>query len=305
MILIVTHKEDYTADYVIDKLNSRGIDYHRFNCEDSFSEKIDLRFGNNRSATLFNGKTITSVWYRRTKLPDIRTESQEEQIYLLKETDAFLSNLMGIIPGKWLSNPVAVREAENKFLQLKIAEDIGLLIPATIVSANKQTIKDFYDLHEKMVIKPLNTGRIDYRDGNSKLLFSSIVTAEKMENINSHELIPSIFQEYIEKEYELRVTIVGENVFAAKVMSQSDPETTIDWRRKQLRFFPAEIPEEITIKCKKMMKRLGIAFGAFDFIKTKKGQYYFLEVNPNGQWVWIENDTGLEISEAIINYLTC
>ena len=126
-----------------------------------------------------------------------------------------------------------------------------------------------------------------------------------MEKLETMKMTPSIFQKYIEKEYELRITVVGEEIFAAKVLSQSDCETIVDWRRKNLRFQCCEVPEELNEKCCQMMKRLGIAFGAFDFIRTKEGQYYFLEVNPNGQWVWIENDTGLKISDAIINYLLC
>lgn len=305
MILIITHKEDFTADYIIDILNQRQIDYFRLNCEDILEESIDLRFGQASIAELFNGSDIHSVWYRRTKLPAIETSSKEEQLYLLKEADAFLANLFSIIPGKWLSDPAAVHRSENKLLQLRIANELGLLVPETMVTTSKKSLIDFYNSQEKIVIKPLNTGRIDYMDGRSKMLFSNIVSKEKIDKLNLLKLTPSIFQAYIEKDYELRVTIVGEEIFAAKVLSQSDPDTMVDWRRKPLRFFACEFPEKTGSQCKEMMKRLGIAFGAFDFIKTKEDQYYFLEVNPNGQWVWIENDTGLKISEAIINYLVC
>ena len=100
MILIITHKEDFTVDYVVDILNRRSIEYFRFNCEDCLSEDINLQFGNKLKGSLFGSRPIHSVWYRRTKLPVINTSSPEENLYLLKEADAFLWNLLGIIPGK-------------------------------------------------------------------------------------------------------------------------------------------------------------------------------------------------------------
>src|SRR5690349_7223541 len=154
MILIITHKEDYTADYVVNLLNEKGIDYHRFNCEDIFSETISLKFGGKSSIEWFEGKDIQSVWYRRTKLPIVNTGSTEENLYLLKEFDALLANLMDMIPGKWMSNPAAVQRAENKFMQLRIAESVGLLVPETLITTSKNEIVNFYESHDRILVKP-------------------------------------------------------------------------------------------------------------------------------------------------------
>jgi len=117
-------------------------------------------------------------------------------------------------------------------------------------------------------------------------------------------LTPSIFQEYIEKDYELRITVVGERVFSAKVESQHNEKTKIDWRKEKLKFTEYKLPDAISKKCVLLLKTLDLNFGAIDLIKTKSGEYIFLEINPNGQWAWIEFDTKLEISEAIISFLT-
>jgi glutathione synthase/RimK-type ligase-like ATP-grasp enzyme len=303
MILVITHKEDYTADFLIDIFNKRKIPYYRFNCEDCLINDISLRFGSKQAHKILAGRQFTSVWYRRTKLPVLKGLQPEEAFYLLNEIEAFLSNLFGIIKLKWLSNPAALRLAENKFLQLTIAEEIGLTVPKTLITTDRSELLRFFDSNDRTIIKPINSGRIDYGDNTSRLIFSNVIPKSIADQIETFDLTPAIFQEYIEKEFEIRVTVVGEEVFAAKVYSQCDEEAVIDWRRKKLKFELCDFPEELMDKCKEMIKRLGISFGAFDFIKDRNGGYYFLEVNPNGQWVWIEHDTGLKISDAIINYL--
>lgn len=305
MILIITHKEDYTADYVIDKLNKFNLPYFRFNCEDYLSYNITLRFGKYNECSINQINNFTSVWYRRTKLPQIKSRNKSELIYLLGEMDTFIHNLFGIIKAKWLSDPVAVANAENKLLQLSLGKEIGFNVPDTLLTTNKQELESFFRKNKFTILKPISSGRVDYEDNTSKLIFTNIINDDVINNINSMELTPAIYQEYIEKDYEIRVTIVGKDCFAAKVQSQNDIESSIDWRRKKIKFERCDLPEEISKKCFSLLKRLNLSFGAFDFIKSKDGEYYFLEVNPNGQWVWIEKDTGQPIADSIINYLSC
>ena len=97
--------------------------------------------------------------------------------------------------------------------------------------------------------------------------------------------------------------MVGQNVFSAGVNSQTRESTKTDWRKEKLEFFIEDIPVEIKEKCILLVKNLNLKFGAIDLIKDKNGNYIFLEINPNGQWAWIENETGLKISDSIINEL--
>ncbi len=305
MILIITHKDDYTADYVIDKLNTSAIPYFRFNCEDYLTNNVTLQFGEQESSIINGCSEFTSVWYRRTRLPEVKAKNEGERIYLLNEMDIFMSNLFGIIKTKWLSNPVAVSTAENKFLQLTLAKKLGFNVPKTLVTTDKKALISFIKKNKNTVIKPIGRGRIDYTDNTSKLIFTNIITERVITEIESFELTPAIYQEYIEKEYELRVTVVGKDIFAASVDSQSKEESLVDWRREKIKFEHYNLPEDLTRKCLSLLEMLKISYGAFDFVKGKNGLYYFLEVNPNGQWVWIEKDTGQLISESIIKFLTC
>jgi hypothetical protein len=304
MILIVTHKQDYTADFVIAKLNEIGIAYFRFNCEDYLDYNISIQFGYDSQVVINNIAEFSAVWYRRTKLPEIVAPNESERLYILGEIDTFINNLFGIIPAKWLSAPVSVDAAENKLFQLKLAQAIGLRIPRTLVTNSKNELRAFATSNKSTIIKPIGRGRIQYPEDKAKLIFTNEFSAEILREIDQYLLTPAIFQEGIEKDYEIRVTVVGSQVFAAKINSQDHEATRLDWRRSPLKFEAYDLPALITDKCLLMLNKLNIEFGAFDFIKSKTGEYYFLEVNPNGQWVWIEKDTGLKISEAIINFLT-
>jgi len=304
MILIITHKDDYTADFVIDKLNRNFIPYYRFNCEDILKNDINLLIGNKQGLTINNLSAFDSVWYRRTKLPELNDFNSGERLYLLHEVDTLMNNLFAVIKGKWLSNPIAVAAAENKFVQLNFAKEVGFNVPNTLVTTNKKELISFYDANKKTIIKPVGMGRVDYRDNSSKLIFSNILDPKKINEIDSFEIAPAIYQEYIEKEYEIRVTVIGEDIFAASVNSQSKVESSIDWRRFKMKFEKYLLPKEIEEKCFLLLDKLNISFGAFDLIKSTNGQYYFLEVNPNGQWVWIEKDTEQPISDSIIKILT-
>lgn len=301
MILIITHKEDYTCDFLINKLNQKNIKYKRFNCEDIM--KHEFIIDSQINCSILGQESFSSIWFRRTKLPEIENLEPKEQIYLLNEYDSFLKNLFSILDANWVSDPFSVYKAENKLLQLKIAKEIGFIVPDTLLTNSKEKLRVFYLEHDKdIVIKPLSQSRI-FDENTTSFLFTNSLKEEHIENIENFDLTPCIYQARIEKDIELRITVVGENVFSAGVNSQSDEETLLDWRKKHLQFFITEIPEEIKSKCVQIVKKLNLQFGAIDIIKDKNGNYIFLEINPNGQWAWIETETGLPISDAIIKTL--
>lgn len=305
MILIITHKKDFTADFVINKLNNRQIEYKRFNCEDFPNYSYSIRFNPKFSYSLLETSEITSIWFRRTTRPNIEGLNAAEAFYISNEYQALLENLYTTLDTTWLSDPYAIEKAENKTYQLKLASSLGFVIPKTLISNSKNEVVDFYrDNNKNIIIKPLSKGRIQYKD-TASLFFTKNVEARLIQHIKEFDLTPSILQENISKEYELRITVVGNAIFPAKVYSQKDEETKIDWRKKKLTFEKAAIPNELGDCCVKLVKELGLKFGAIDMIKSTDGRYIFLEINPNGQWAWIEKQTGLGISSAIINVLTC
>ncbi|MBK9380917.1 MAG: hypothetical protein IPN39_06280 [Chitinophagaceae bacterium] len=303
MLLIITHKTDFTADFVINKLNQKQIKYKRFNCEDILSYDCLVKLDTDFSYSILGENTISSVWFRRTQLPSIKELSLNEQKYILNETDCLIKNLFSVIDAKWMSDPFSIYKAENKLFQLKLAKELGFEIPITLITNDKEQLRSFYkEQNEKIIIKPISQTRIDNKETPS-FIFTNKVTQKQIENLDNFDLTPCIYQKEIEKEYEIRVTVVGNNIFTASIDSQSDEETKIDWRKKKLFFKSIEIPKRVENLCIEIVKELNLSFGAIDLIKDKEGKYIFLEINPNGQWAWIETQTGLNISEAIINEL--
>lgn len=303
MILIITHKQDYTVDFIVNKLNKKGILYKRLNCEDLINTNYSFDFNNGFNFSFDGIKDFHSVWFRRTKFPEINDLKQEEKHYILTEYDSLLKNIFATIDAKWLSEPKYVYNAENKVLQLKVAKKIGFNIPQTIITNDKQKIKEFYlNNNQDIIIKPLAHTRISYNN-DVAFIFTNSVSKELIDSIDDYDINPCIFQKNIQKDYEIRVTVIDKKVFASSVFSQSNENTKNDWRKEKLDFNLVHIPKEISDKCVRILQELNIKFGAIDLIKTPNDEYVFLEINPNGQWAWIEMQTGLEMSDEIIKFL--
>jgi len=119
-------------------------------------------------------------------------------------------------------------------------------------------------------------------------------------------LAPSIFQEIVEKEFDLRVTVIGRKVFACAINRRNGTED-LDYRtgitNDQLDYQIHSLPEDVSTMCLQMLDFLGLQFGAFDFIFNKSGEYIFIELNPNGQWGWIEEATNLPMAKAMADLL--
>lgn len=113
-----------------------------------------------------------------------------------------------------------------------------------------------------------------------------MLTPERLAKLDHIVSCPVVFQEYIEKQVELRITIVGDRIFAAEIHSQE-----------------FHLPDEISEKLLRLMQELGLVFGCLDLILTPEGEYVFLEINPAGQWGWIEHFTKMPITEALTDML--
>jgi len=139
------------------------------------------------------------------------------------------------------------------------------------------------------------------------MLYTNIVSEEELKMyLEDISLSPIMAQEYIHKKIELRITIIGEKIFTCAIHSQDSCCTKIDWRHydfKNVRHERYQLPERIEKQLLKLMKILDLNFGAIDMILTPNGEYVFLEVNPSGQWGWIENLTGMPISKSIAELL--
>lgn len=317
MILLITNKEDVTTDFVVNRLNKIGANYFRLNTEELVS-KIGINFDIEKNECILidheknqnvNLSSVRSVYYRRPKLPQIKIDSLSngENEFIIREIAYLLEGLYKILKDRfWISPVGSIREAENKIYQLLLAQDIGLEIPISLITTS-QNKADTFLKHFKgnCVIKPIRNGKVDDHK-NPMVVFTSLITCSDISLLEGVKSCPTYLQSKIEKMADIRVTVVGKKIFSTKIYSQEFEETMIDWRKGEnakIRHERVKLPPDIEGKCIKLIDRLGLNFGAIDFILDKNMRYIFLEINPNGQWGWIEKRLGYDISGEIVELL--
>jgi len=322
-ILIVTTKVDIATDYVIAKLAHLGSTFYRLNTEDlpllaSSTIRIEPSNGAlsrtwgleaNRRVSLDN---VTSIWYRRHRLPVMPEEmSNAHTEYCLREADWYLKGIllsfeMATRDIRWMSPPMHIQMAESKIFQLATARLLGFRLPDTIVSNDGDEIRNFFDKNEGNVIaKPLRLGYFDYGDRQTAVFTSRIHQGDLVDD-RPLKLAPVIYQELLHKRFDIRVTVVDQDLFAVAIDSQKVPSAKVDWRKSDtdaLEHFSHNLPTEVGELCLRLMEKLGLKYGAIDLVLTTEDEYYFLEINPNGQWAWLEDRLALPISNSIASWL--
>jgi glutathione synthase/RimK-type ligase-like ATP-grasp enzyme len=200
-----------------------------------------------------------------------------------------------------------IRRAENKQLQIQIARAFGLDTPRTLITNDPEAVRAFARTCERgMVTKMLSSFAI-YEDDAEKVVFTNPVAAEDLNDLDGLRLCPMTFQEQVSKRLELRVTVVGTRVLAAAIDSQASARAAHDWRRDGVSLIdawqPYTLPPEVEENLLRLMDYFDLNYGAADFIVTPEGRHVFLEVNPSGEFFWLERRPGLPISEAIADVL--
>lgn len=209
----------------------------------------------------------------------------------------------------WINDPFQTRIAHRKLLQLQVANRLGFKTPRTLVTNDAETALRFADeVGGDLAIKSLGalnvTQDVDGQTRQFGIFTRRICRAELEEFREKVRHLPTQFQEFVEKRYELRITCVGKRVFACRIEPRPGQLTDEDCRFDiySLNHVACECPE-LHEKLHAYMKAFGLNFGCFDIAITKSGEPVFFECNPNGQWLWVENLTGLPIGKAIAEEL--
>jgi glutathione synthase/RimK-type ligase-like ATP-grasp enzyme len=300
-ILIITNSYDLTTDYLITNYKDEAT-FFRFNI-DLFSEyRISIKnapfsFLINSPYGAISKEEVFSILYRKPILDFSRegvSELSNKSIY---------RTILGIIEsfsGVCITKPSILSIAENKIVQMKVAEQVGFTTPASLISNDIKLVNEFRKKN-KTAFKLLCSSRFKKKNVEHSIGTNILKNNDRLEGL---EKMPIYFQNYQDKNYELRVNVVGENVFPAKIFSQDKEETMIDWRNNIpiLRYEEAQLPKIIITKIMDMMNIMNLQFGIFDLIYFDE-KYYFLEINPNGQWLWLEKELNLNISGKLINLL--
>jgi glutathione synthase/RimK-type ligase-like ATP-grasp enzyme len=320
MLLILSAPGDTHAVAVERILTRRRVPFIHWNQADFPDDnELTLRYdaGGLRARTLvrdgeridFTG--ITSTYVRRFPHPSVKQPAADvaARTYVEGESRAFLQSTIELLDCRWVPGPMRTLQfAGDKILQLTLAARRGFEIPPTLITNSRSELLAFHREHNgQLICKALNFPNFPATNGVDRWAVSTqLVTPRDMGYASSIHACPAIFQAYIPKRLELRVTVVADQAFACEIHSQATHRTRHDWRRYDLERTPHRVhrlPDDVRDRCVRIVRELGLCYGAIDLVLTPDDRYVFLEVNPMGQYLWIEKMTGLPISEAICDLL--
>ena len=297
-ILIITSSIDVTVNYIVKKYKNEA-NFFRVNVDEFPNYRIDVG-GVNQWRITYRGvivekSSIHSIYYRKPILPDLSKYDVNYHGMIAKDIISLINGIVDSFDGKVLTKPCILRKTENKTFQLLYALNEGIQIPQSYIG-NHETQALSYVKDCKSIIKPLTVGKI--KKCNEIEIYQTSYIEKLEDNIG---LTPVYIQSYEEKQYEVRLTFVNDEVFAVRI----DSEDKLDWRKNydRIKYSAIECPSRIKKTCLKLLNDFDLKFGAFDFIVNKQDEWVFLEINPNGQWLWLENAVNMPISQHIVEYL--
>lgn len=313
-IMLITNESDITADFIIKKLKEKNTAFYRFNTN-QLGSTLEICFDIEKGSYLIwdnvlkesvDLQHVKAVYYRRPELT-VKGDNlsagemnfiHNELYYTLEGLYKILSNVF------WVNKVENIRNAENKIYQLLLAKELGFIIPESIVTNHQKSALTFTEAKVNCIIKPIKSGLVMANNIEEGVIFTSKIYLNK-ENIHRIQSCPVYLQRQISKKGDVRVTIVGEKIYAALIHSQENLVSQTDWRKADhpLIHSPIELPIDIQNKCLALMNKLKLNFAAIDFVLDTDNHFIFLEINPNGQWAWIEKQLDYTISDSITNLL--
>ena len=318
MILIITSPDDEPATRVETMLRARGAGVLRFDIAD-FPSRVNLtigyRPGSPKYCLRIAGQTyrfnrVDAVWYRKPGSVEVHAAIKDPEVRNVLEQDCreFLSSFWESLDARALPGvPSDMQYAQRKASQLGRAQALGFEIAPTIVSNDPAEFLDLYRSQAgRLISKIIGSLTLRSRMGTEFMRYTNTVSRRDVMHAQSISYGPLVLQAYVPKKVELRVTVVGERVFAAEIHSQAANRTRFDWRRYDLRSTPHrvhQLPADVARRCVELVKQSRLTYAAIDLILTPDDRYVFLELNSAGEYGWIEQLTGLPISEAIADYL--
>lgn len=330
-ILIYTNRADAHAQRMANVLAARGVRVRTIYSEDMVRNMhVSVRLINGEAKAVLSGpgpgpstelSNVTCIWWRKPShyhLDSAYTPHMQE--FIKEEIDAALGGLCSVYQSAWVNHPADMTAASNKIEQLARTQAYGLLIPETLITNDRKALASFCRSHPQVVYKTLTgpglAGLSCIRKGipvdySHSVALTRLITAEETELMADIRDTPCLFQAYIAARCEYRVTIVGERVFVAKHQDVADDAAGqtrgVDSRlaMKQARLLAASLPDAFIAGLHKLMKSYRLSYATFDVLEDHAGSLYLIDVNPNGQYLFVERSVPTFDITAALADLIC
>jgi hypothetical protein len=313
MILVISANEDDHARAVLEGLVRTRAAVTLLNlAQFPQHSQLAMNFSNvggsciNSTISYADGNLALSVcevvWWRRPQPFNLHHEITSDIYRSFAQTECYsaISGLWLTLDTFWVNHPTRDEEASRKAYQLKVAREAGFNIPATLITNSPEKARAFVERYgyDRTVYKSFSATEHAWRE-------TRVLKSNEVELLDSVCYAPVIFQEYVPAHLDLRITIVGEEVFPVAIYSQ-DTNYKMDYRMEmdRARVEVFKLPDEVMEHLHAFMRRLGLVYGAIDMRLTPEGQFVFLEINPSGQWLFMERRTGLPITSTFVHLLS-
>lgn len=310
MLLVLTNSQDATADYLTAELKKKGIKYVRLDT-DTLLSISSFSYGGCGPRLRIYGQWYApedfhATWYRRPeRLRAHHLTGYPEGEYILDEwSEALESFLAHISIDRWVNHPANNSRASSKLEQLTTAKQFDLMIPSTLVTQNADELRQFFTKHGgQVIVKPMASGQVRRESENAdSLIYTNPIREADLSDLTDLRACPTFFQHLIPKVSDIRITIVDSDFHAVELLA-ADPDgrQRCDIRRNNMNdviYSAIDLPHDIECKLKKLMSRYGLRFGAIDMVVDRQGSWYFLEINPNGQWAWLDLEGVTRIADS-------
>ncbi|WP_455356352.1 ATP-grasp ribosomal peptide maturase [Streptomyces sp. SYSU K217416] len=308
-VLVATEADDITADMVITELNRRSMPVVRINPADVGADlTVSARFGTCPAPVAGQVRTpsrttelaqLRAVYWRRPVWPTFQHLGDDDARFAAAQVRYGLGGTLYALDGPlWVNHPLRNAAADYKPTQLALAQRLGLTVPPTLVTNDPVDAREFITANGQVIYKTLRWTPYE-RDGVPVTGWADPVTAAEIDD--SVRVTPHLFQARVDKVADVRVLVVGRHVFAVRIGSG-----LLDWRKdySALSYTVVDLPDHLEKALLAYLDHFGLVSGSFDLAVDRAGDYWWLELNPNGQWGWLEEHTGLKMSAAFADLLT-
>lgn len=272
--------------------------------------QLSIKYGKNKSLISYlkvndlpniSLSSCKVIWWRRPQPFKLHSEivNPAHGYFAMNECQEAFAGLWLGLDVTWINHPTRTEEAALKAYQLKVAQKVGLETPVTLITNNPEEAKLFVEQHgiNKTVYKAFSATEEAWRE-------TRLLRSEELDLLRNLRFAPVIFQEYVPAQFDIRITIVGQDAFATSIYSQ-ETSYKVDYRMdmQSARVEPYRLPTDILERLKTLMDHLDLQYGAIDMRLTPDGRIIFLEINPTGQWIFIEERTRQPITRAFSELL--